>query len=110
MIAMDSNSKANPPANPTTATYDNFINSGFKDAWAATNEGEEGLTCCQDPLLRNPASIVTQRIDLILVRGRLEPEDAGTFGGNPADRTPSGLWPSDHIAVASSLKPDVGDE
>jgi hypothetical protein len=103
VIAMDSNSKANPPSDATTATYEEFINGGFTDAWTATNEDEPGLTCCQDPLLRNPVSIVNERIDLILVRGALGVKDADLFGGKPADRTPSGLWPSDHIGIAARL-------
>jgi hypothetical protein len=105
VIAMDSNSKANPPADPTTATYENFLNNGFTDAWTATNEGEPGLTCCQDPLLRNPVSSVTQRIDLILLHGGLSAEESKLFGGDPADRTASGLWPSDHLGVAAKLNP-----
>lgn len=103
IIAMDSNSKANPPADPTTVTYDNFINAGFQDAWTEVNPFEPGLTCCQDPLLLNAVSSVTQRIDLILVRGGLPVEEADLFGGNPADRTPGGLWPSDHLGVAAKF-------
>jgi hypothetical protein len=109
VIAMDSNSKANPPADATTATYANFVNAGFKDAWTAANAFAPGLTCCQDPLLRNPVSIVTERIDLILVRGGLGVKAAEVFGGDPADRTLSGLWPSDHLGVVARLKQSADD-
>jgi hypothetical protein len=109
VIAMDSNSKANPPSDFTSTTYDNFISAGFADAWTETNPSEPGLTCCQDPLLRNPVSIVTERIDLVLVRGALRVKGADLFGGNPTDRTPSGLWPSDHLGVDAILTPNEFD-
>ncbi len=49
----------------------------------------------------NPA----QRIDLILVRGDIEPLDADVIGENAAtDRTPSGLMRSDHAGVIGLLK------
>ena len=104
VIAMDSNSKANPPSDPTTAAYDKFINTGFTDAWTEVYPFDPGLTCCQDPLLHNPLSIVTERIDLVLLRGGFRVKDSQLFGDDPADRTKSGLWPSDHFAVASILK------
>jgi endonuclease/exonuclease/phosphatase family metal-dependent hydrolase len=108
LMAMDSNSKANSPPNAFTPTYDNFIGSGFIDAWTTANPDDPGPTCCQDPLLRNTPSLVTQRIDLVLIRGELHVTAAQLFGGNQADRTPSGLWPSDHVAVAAGLR--FGDE
>jgi len=104
IMAMDSNSKANTPPDATTPTYQNFMGCGFTDAWTAANPNDVGLTCCQDPLLRNAVSMVTERIDLILVRGGVDVKAAHLFGGALADRTPSGLWPSDHVAVAARLK------
>jgi len=104
IMAMDSNSKANSPPNAFTPTYDSFISGGFTDAWTAGNPDDPGPTCCQDELLRNRQSLVTDRIDLVLVRGGLDVRAARIFGGSQRDRTPSGLWPSDHVAVAARLK------
>ena len=107
VIAMDSNSKANPPANEFTPTYTNFLKNGFKDAWTETHGDAPGLTSGQDPTLLNPVSKVSQRIDLILLHGGLDARAVKLFGGKRADRT-SGLWPSDHLAVAASLVADEG--
>jgi hypothetical protein len=104
IMAMDSNSKANAPPNAFTPTYDSLISGGFTDAWTAANPDDPGPTCCQAETLLNPISLVTDRIDLVLVRGGLEVRAARIFGGSQRDRTPSGLWPSDHAAVAARLK------
>ena len=105
VIAMDSNSKADPPPNDFTPTYTNFLKSGFKDAWTETHGDAPGYTSGQAPTLLNPDSQVTQRIDLILLHGDLDARAVELFGGQPSDRT-SGLWPSDHLAVAATLGTD----
>jgi hypothetical protein len=105
VIAMDSNSKANSPANDFTPTYTNFLKNGFKDAWTETQGDAPGDTSGQDPTLMNPVSHVTRRIDLILLHGDLDARAVELFGGQQSDRT-SGLWPSDHLAVAARLGAD----
>ena len=102
VIAMDSNSRASPPTNDFTPTYTNFLKHGFKDAWTETHGDGPGYTSGQDPTLLNPVSKVTQRIDLILLRGGLQARAVKLFGGQRADRV-RGLWPSDHLAVAATL-------
>ena len=89
---------------PATATYGSIIAAGFKDAWAAKHPSDPGLTCCQDADLLNPTSRLTERIDLVLTRGDLSVEEAARVGEDPADRLPSGLWPSDHAGVVVSLE------
>jgi hypothetical protein len=103
VIAMDSNSKANLPANPFTPTYTNFMVNGFNDAWTETQGDASGPTGVQDPSLLNPISLVSQRIDLILLHGDLDAKATELFGGQPSDKA-NGLWPSDHLAVAARLK------
>lgn len=102
VIAMDSNSKANSPGNQFTATYYNFLNNGFTDAWMETQGNAPGTTCCQAPSLTNTLSTVSNRIDLILLHGHLDPKTVELFGGQQSDRT-MGLWPSDHLGVAARL-------
>jgi endonuclease/exonuclease/phosphatase family metal-dependent hydrolase len=103
IIAMDSNSKANPPENPFTRTYHEFLKDGFRDTWTETQGDAPGLTCCQSPALTNPVSTVSKRIDLILFHGDLEARSVEIFGGQTADRA-EGLWPSDHLGVAARLE------
>jgi Endonuclease/Exonuclease/phosphatase family len=92
----------NSPANGSGVTYNNLIAAGFHDAWTIAGNGQ-GFTCCQANDLLNPQSQLTTRIDLVLFRGGFGVNKVDIWGEEPADRTPSGLWPSDHAGVAASL-------
>jgi len=96
----DFNSRADGSGTPT---YANLIAAGFDDAWTQTRPGDPGYTCCQDALLLNPVSQADERIDLLLYRGDVQAASTDIVGENPADRTPSGLWPSDHAGVVGTL-------
>ncbi|MGH2668243.1 MAG: endonuclease/exonuclease/phosphatase family protein, partial [bacterium] len=96
----------------TTATYGNIVAGGFVDAWNRTHRRDPGFTCCQAADLRNGTSLLDERIDVIFVRDDFEPVDARIVGAvqsdvvgeDPGDRTPSGLWPSDHAGVAATFQ------
>ncbi|NIL98463.1 MAG: hypothetical protein GTO53_11260 [Planctomycetales bacterium] len=77
---------------------------GFLDAWSETHPSDPGFTCCQDPDLLNPVSLNSQRIDLVLHRAGWESLAAEVVGEDPADRTPSGFWPSDHAGVVATVR------
>jgi endonuclease/exonuclease/phosphatase family metal-dependent hydrolase len=62
-----------------------------------------GATCCQAEDLRNPTSMLNQRIDFILTKPRLRILAAALFGNRPANRI-SGLWPSDHAGLDATLR------
>jgi endonuclease/exonuclease/phosphatase family metal-dependent hydrolase len=87
-----------------TQSYNHLLAAGFTDAWTATRPRNPGFTCCQAPDLRNPVSNLTQRIDYVLLRGRVSALATSRVGDAQADRTPSGLWPSDHAGVTSVLR------
>jgi endonuclease/exonuclease/phosphatase family metal-dependent hydrolase len=72
---------------------------GFADAWSGGP-----LTCCHKNDLHNPDPTLTKRIDLILTRGGFETVSVDIVGEAAADRTPSGLWPSDHAGVVATLR------
>jgi endonuclease/exonuclease/phosphatase family metal-dependent hydrolase len=100
VMAGDFNSNAD---NSSTASYSHLIGGGFVDAWSATRS-DVGNTCCQAADLRNAVSELDHRIDLVLFRGEdIEPEGASLIGDQVADKTPSGLWPSDHAGVIGQL-------
>ena len=85
---------------------------GYVDTWTR-RVGRPGLgyTCCQDELLTNEESELDERIDLIFVRNDtdfpawpdLGPVKARVLGARERDKTPSGLWPSDHAGVFAKL-------
>lgn len=96
----DFNSKADGTGTPT---YGNLIYAGMKDAWTILGEGS-GFTCCQDASLLNQNSNLSKRIDLVLFHGNFKVQDIALVGNNQDNRTPSGLWPSDHAGVVAKLK------
>jgi endonuclease/exonuclease/phosphatase family metal-dependent hydrolase len=100
IVVGDFNSNAD---GSTTTTYDDFLAAGYSDTWTAGGSGA-GLTCCHDDDLQNAAADLVKRIDYILFRGDLEVVGADVIGDDPAERTPSGLWPSDHAGVVATLR------
>lgn len=109
MIAGDLNTESASGDPALNAGYQIIVGAGFVDAWSMSHPADPGFTW---PLfLEDPFTSVApfQRIDLVLSRGQLEVLSIELFGHTPADRTPSGLWPSDHAGVVSSinLKPSM---
>ena len=88
------------------AAYQLLLMAGYTDMWQADSEGT-GDTCCQAKSLRNEQGALDQRIDQIFIKGVALRQGASirtaTVGDKPADRTPSGLWPSDHAGVVAHL-------
>ena len=111
VLVCDCNSAAD---GSQTATYGMLTGrGGFDDAWSEAHPRDPGYTSSlpdgyfTDPQLRT-------RIDLVLARyGFGASPDAGIVGGvhadivgeTPAERTASGLWPSDHAGVVATLTP-----
>lgn len=80
-----------------------IVNASFKDAWNLTHGPALSLTCCQDENLKNIASKLSVRYDLVFVKG-LSVLDARAVGDKSIDKTPSGFWPSDHAGVIATLR------
>ncbi|HKS63099.1 MAG TPA: endonuclease/exonuclease/phosphatase family protein, partial [Xanthobacteraceae bacterium] len=104
IMAGDFNINANTSLDPSFLAYQAMINAGFTDAWQSKRAPDPGFTCCQAENLLNPASLLNERIDLVLFRGGFGVADISIIGNQQADRTSSGLWPSDHAGVAATLR------
>ena len=101
----DFNSAADPATTTTpTATYSLLTKSWFKDAWAV-NDGDPGLTCCQNSTLSNPVSQLQTRIDLILTHGDVRAKSAEVVDDQPIGTSPP-FWASDHAGVVATLRLD----
>jgi endonuclease/exonuclease/phosphatase family metal-dependent hydrolase len=85
----------------TTMSYATVAGS-FSDAYAKLNPGMPGFTCCTD--IMAPTFTATTRIDLVFFRGGVGAQAIAYVGTDPAERTPSGLWPSDHAGVVATLQ------
>jgi len=104
IMAADFNIAADSGLDPSFPGYQAIINAGFTDAWRSKRAPDPGFTCCQAENLLNPTSLLSTRIDLVLFRGASDVADISLIGNLPADRTASGLWPSDHAGVAATLR------
>lgn len=82
-------------------TYNNLINGGLVDAWTEVNPGQPGNTSLTG--IFEPTPSFTNRIDFVLTSEVLEVTSAEVVGNEVDDRTPSGLWPSDHAGVVATI-------
>lgn len=96
------------------APYAQMRQAGFADTWLVGRPRGEGYTANQDADLMNEDSELWHRIDYVLYRDAVT-ADGGPYRGavhaerlgeEQADRTPSGLWPSDHAGVLSTIRPE----
>jgi hypothetical protein len=81
---------------------------GYTDVWTLRAPlGQSGFTCCQDVVLDNPDSQLSERIDYMWTQNieLRSPVLAFTIGDQPLFRTSSRprLWPSDHAGLAALL-------
>jgi len=97
VVAADMNADAANPAHATYQTYLNMLNAGFVDAWVEANPGDPGFT--------KDLPNMTRRGDFVFARGRFKVQAAALAGEeDPADKTPGGLWASDHCGVVARLQ------
>jgi len=73
----------------------------YVDAWTVAGRDGDGRTCGQKADLTGESSLA-DRIDYVWVRGAAVAA-CWVVGHRPEDRTPSGLWPSDHAAVVAEI-------
>ncbi len=104
VMAGDFNIPAETGLDPSFPAYQAIINAGFTDVWQSKRAPDPGFTAHQAPNLLNPTSLLSHRIDLVLFRGAFGVADISLIGNQQADRTGSGLWPSDHAGVAATLR------
>jgi endonuclease/exonuclease/phosphatase family metal-dependent hydrolase len=86
-------------SNPNDAKYQtclNVLNAGFGDTWGAANPGADGFT--------KDMPVMTMRGDYVMARGRFGAQASVLVGEEQADRTETGLWPSNHCGVVSRLR------
>jgi endonuclease/exonuclease/phosphatase family metal-dependent hydrolase len=85
-----------------------LTDAGYADAWVAAMGDAPGLTAGQASDLRNFPSALTHTVDYIMYTADSSvvaiPGSGDIVGDEPEDRTPSGLWPSDHAGVVVTLK------
>jgi endonuclease/exonuclease/phosphatase family metal-dependent hydrolase len=106
-VVGDFNSSPNP-LDPRPA-YSLMTLSGYLDLWnARQGPFDPGFTCCHDEVLRNDTATLDERIDHIFTRlpmdSELLPIQSDAVGLRDNEKTASGMWPSDHAGVVTTLK------
>lgn len=97
------------PADQNIVAYGTLEAAGLTEVWPlvypASPCGSAGWTSGQSTL-NNAASTLDHRIDLVFVSARFTALEAMVVGDEQADRTPSGLWPSDHASTWATIRLD----
>jgi hypothetical protein len=119
IVLGDFNTLDPAPPNPANdGTYRLLTgDAGFADAWVLRkgNPNDIGFTSPHESDLRNPVADLYERIDLVLLKNfprngeRFSPGSvhAEVIGEEEADRTASGMWPSDHAGLVVKLNGKV---
>jgi endonuclease/exonuclease/phosphatase family metal-dependent hydrolase len=85
--------------------YDDIVKAGFVDTWKQIAKSNPGFSCCfENGLTAPPPAPFDHRIDHILTKPKLKVLKAQLVGNDPKNRSPKGLWPSDHGGVVVNLK------
>ena len=119
IVLGDFNTLDPAPPNPMSDGTYQFLtgDGGFADAWTLRkgDPNDVGFTSPNASDLRNPAAELYERIDLVLLKNfprngeRFSPGSvhAEVIGEEEADRTASGMWPSDHAGLVVKLNGKV---
>lgn len=107
IVVGDFNSDPRDPVlpGPIVPPYMQLTAAGFVDAWTQHRPGNpDGYTCCQEEDLVNRKSVLSERVDLIFSSEEPEKVKVHLVGDKMPDKTPSGLWPSDHAGVVGRME------
>ena len=86
------------------SAYRQFLIAGYADTWTLRPGKSPGLTCCEANNLTNAESQQFKRVDVIFAQTALSEAHANLIGVDQEDRTPGGLWPSDHAGLVALLR------
>jgi Endonuclease/Exonuclease/phosphatase family len=101
ILVGDLNSDADLPE--AEDAYAVLLDGGFQDAWTEVHGVVPGPTALFDANVSDLDAALTERRDLVLWRGDIEPTEAEILGDSPSDRV-DGLWPSDHAGVSATFR------
>ena len=95
----DPSTDPGPPSGGNNDAYETVIADGFADL------GVEENTCCFGEDLRDdPPPAFTSRIDHVMGKVGVTELSSQLVGADATKRTGTGLWPSDHGGVVSTLR------
>jgi len=105
----DPNDPSSSPPDPTpnnTAINLLIYTFDYVDTSVQVNGDADGFTSGFNEFVDNPdASGLSKRIDHVMTRPMVEVRKSRVTGTDSDNRTPAGLWPSDHAGVITTLAP-----
>ena len=93
----------NSSAEAGGSSYQILADSGLRDVWNDVYPTASGFTWPLSGEISSEEMTPTQRLDLILARGRISFSSGDMVGEEAADKTPSGFRPSDHAGVTATI-------
>ena len=94
----DPSTDPGPPSGENNDAYETIIGDGFVDKGVGVN------TCCFGEDIRDATPNFTSRIDHVLGKGPVEELSSFLIGTDQANRSGTGLWPTDHGGVVAKLR------
>ncbi len=105
VLVGDINSGPDLPVPANRLAYLALVAGGFIDTWPILHPGDPGFTSGLGDDLNEPADDLENRIDMVMFRGDgIKPIKSNLVGNDPRNRTPDGLWPSDHLGHIAALR------
>ena len=106
IVTGDINSDPNGATGANPAAYRQFIAAGLRDTWLSLRPLRPGFSCCfeTETIKDAPPAPFDHRVDHVFAKGRVGVIAGWVVGGDPANRTSSGLWPSDHGGQVLALR------
>ena len=101
------------PGDQNIVAYQSLLDAGLTEVWPMVYPkdpcGSAGWTSGQDAL-DGAGSTLDHRIDDVFVSAGFSALEAEVVGDEQADRTSSGLWPSDHASTWAKIRLDNAKE
>jgi endonuclease/exonuclease/phosphatase family metal-dependent hydrolase len=102
ILAGDLNTGPELPVPENRLAYFVLTAGGLVDSWPILHPGDPGYTAGLGDDLNEPAGDVEHRVDMVMFRGALTPEDSWLIGNTV--QTADGRWPSDHLGHVAVLR------
>ncbi|MEA2134449.1 MAG: hypothetical protein QOC68_2358 [Solirubrobacteraceae bacterium] len=106
IVTGDINSDPNGATGADPAAYRKFLAAGLKDTWLSVRPRSPGFSCCfkTETIKDPPPAPFDHRVDHVFTKGGLPVLGGRVVGYEPANRSASGLWPSDHGGAVMTLR------
>ena len=106
IVTGDINSDPTGATGADPAAYRAFTAAGLRDTWLSVRPKRKGYSCCfkTETIKDPPPAPFDHRVDHVFAKGKVRVLGGRVVGNDPANRSASGLWPSDHGGAVMTLR------